>query len=57
MTSQQRQGLANDQAEVGLYDSTRSWLTPSTWGSVQQLGSICRSRPSSMQRLGYRDVG
>ena len=52
MTSQQRRGWANDQAEVGLDDSTLSWLTASTWGSVQRSGASCRSRPSSTQRLG-----
>ena len=51
MTSQQRRGLANDQAEVGLDGSTRSWVTPNTWGSVQRSGDIFNTRSSSPQRL------
>ena len=51
MTSQQRRGLANDQAEVGLDDSTPSWLMASTWGSVQRSGDSYRPRPSDPQRL------
>ena len=54
MTSQQRRGVANDRAEVGLDDSTRSWVTPSTWGSVQRSGDSSSARSSNTRRLMAR---
>lgn len=38
-TSLNRQGLANDFAEVGLEGSTRSEIRTRTWGSVQQVNA------------------
>jgi hypothetical protein len=50
-TSRKGQGLAKDHTEVGLGGSTRSKVTPCTWGSAQQLRvglNICSANP---QRL------
>ena len=50
-TSRKRRGLANDCAEVGLGDSTRSEIRTRTWGSAQQLDDNFNTYVAHPQRL------
>jgi len=50
-TSSEGQGLANDDAEVGLGGSTRSGIRTRTWGSVQQINASFNTGSLNPPRL------